>query len=272
MTRSPTTRQPTFWKQFALLFGLGCLGIASLIPTIIDLSNGVIQNPETPANIAQMPLPLPLLVALSLLQPAILLAIATAIGIFFARPLGLRSHLCNALTAGKSELRAIGSEFRLAAILGAVTSLVVLGLDRAIAPWIREIQALNDAMPYNPMLSVAGIFYGGITEELIMRWGLMSLLAWIGWHLLQRGRGKPHSRVMWGAIAISTLLFGLGHLPATAAIVPLTPFLILRAIALNGAGAVFGWLYWRRSLEAASIAHATSHIVAALVIGISNLF
>ncbi|MDY6939427.1 MAG: CPBP family intramembrane glutamic endopeptidase [Cyanobacteriota bacterium] len=270
MIRSSTTEKPSFWQQFRLLFGLGCLGIMALIPSIIGLRDGLVQNPDIPPEIAQMPLPL--LVVLSLLQPVILLAIATTLGIFLSKPLGLRSHLCNALTAGKTELQAIGSELPLAASSGAIASLVILGVDRVLSTWIREIQTLNDAMPYNPLMSLAGILYGGITEELIMRWGLMSLLAWMGWWLLQRRRGAPSPGVMWGAIAISTLLFGLGHLPATAAIVPLTPLLILRAIALNGIGAVFGWLYWQHSLEAAAIAHATSHIVTAIVIGISSLF
>lgn len=270
MTQTSIARKPSFWQQFRLLFSLGCLGIIALIPSITNMRDGLVQNPEIPPEIAQMPLPL--LVVLSLIQPVILLAIATTLGILLAKPLGLRSHLCNALTAGKSSLQAIGSELQLAASLGAIASLGILGLDRVLSSWIPAVRALNDAMPYNPLTSLAGILYGGITEELIMRWGFMSLLAWIGWRLLQRRRGTPHPGVMWGAIAISTLLFGLGHLPATAALVPLTPLLVVRAIALNGIGAVYGWLYWKRSLEAAAIAHATSHIVVAISIGISRLF
>ena len=69
-----------------------------------------------------------------------------------------------------------------------------------------------------------------------------------------------------GAIILAALLFGVGHLPATALIVPLTPVVIARAIVLNGIGGLlFGWLYWRRSLEAAMIAHATFHVVATIV-------
>lgn len=46
------------------------------------------------------------------------------------------------------------------------------------------------------------------------------------------------------------------HLPATAALVGLTPLLLLRAFLLNSiGGGAFGWLYWKEGLESAMIAH-----------------
>ena len=54
----------------------------------------------------------------------------------------------------------------------------------------------------------------------------------------------------------SALLFGAGHLPTTATLMPLTPLVITRALLLNGLGGiVFGWLYWKRGLLAAMLAH-----------------
>ena len=72
----------------------------------------------------------------------------------------------------------------------------------------------------------------------------------------------PSGATIWPAIAISTLLFGAGHLPAASRITPLTPALIVRTLLLNGiAGAMFGYLYWKRGLEAAMIAHGTADAV-----------
>ena len=66
---------------------------------------------------------------------------------------------------------------------------------------------------------------------------------------------------MWTAIVISAVLFGVGHLPALAQAVALTPALIARTVLLNAiAGILFGWLYWQRSLETAMIAHASFHV------------
>jgi membrane protease YdiL (CAAX protease family) len=72
---------------------------------------------------------------------------------------------------------------------------------------------------------------------------------------------------VWLAIVISALLFGVGHLPYASVVVP----------ALNGVGVVFivlantvfgivfGYLYWRRGLESAMMAHGVAHLVAYLL-------
>lgn len=122
---------------------------------------------------------------------------------------------------------------------------------------------------FHPLLRIplwkrllAGVVYGGVTEELLTRLFLMSLLAWgLGFAWKAPG-GLPAAGAFWGAIVIAALLFGALHLPATAAIAPLTPMLVLRALLLNGvAGVVFGFLFWRHGLEAAMLAHASAHLV-----------
>jgi membrane protease YdiL (CAAX protease family) len=105
-------------------------------------------------------------------------------------------------------------------------------------------------------------FYGGIAEEIQLRLFLMSLLVWLGHFVSRTGEGKPTSAVMWIAIIVAAVLFGLGHQPATAAVIPLTPLVVTRAIVLNGLGGViFGWLYWKRGLEAAMISHFSTDII-----------
>jgi hypothetical protein len=64
------------------------------------------------------------------------------------------------------------------------------------------------------------------------------------------------------AIMTAALLFGAGHLPTTAAILPLTPLVIARALLLNGMGViVVGCLDRKRGLLAAILAHFSSGIV-----------
>ena len=58
------------------------------------------------------------------------------------------------------------------------------------------------------------------------------------------------------------MLFGLGQLPATRAITPLTPTLVIPAIMLNGvAGIAFGWLFWQYGLEVAKVGHLWGDIL-----------
>ena len=106
---------------------------------------------------------------------------------------------------------------------------------------------------------LAGLFYGGITEEIVMRWCLMSVIAWLLSRYLWRNPASDGP--FRAAILLVALLFGLGHLPATAAITPLTGAVVARALLLNGIVAVAcGYLFWRRGLECAMVAHAAAHL------------
>jgi membrane protease YdiL (CAAX protease family) len=117
------------------------------------------------------------------------------------------------------------------------------------------------AMPLWKRL-LAGVLYGGITEELLMRLFLMSLVAWLCGRWWKTPGGLPSSGAFWIAIVLVAVLFGLGHLPATSAVTPLTTTLVLRSLILNGiAGTAFGYLYWRHGLEAAMIGHMSAHLV-----------
>ena len=105
-------------------------------------------------------------------------------------------------------------------------------------------------------------FYGGIAEEILLRLLVMSFFAWLGRFVSKTPEGKPTSMVFWTANILAAILFGLGHLPATRLLFPPTPLVITRAILLNGIGGViFGWLYWKRGLEAAMISHFSADLV-----------
>jgi hypothetical protein len=53
---------------------------------------------------------------------------------------------------------------------------------------------------------------------------------------------------------------------ATAALVPITSVIVVRALVLNGiVGIVTGWLFWERGLESAIIAHAMFHVTSAII-------
>ena len=76
---------------------------------------------------------------------------------------------------------------------------------------------------------------------------------------------------MGPAIALAALAFGAGHLPATARLAPLTPPVVLRALALNGvAGGVYGWLSWRRGLEAAMLAQGATDLLLHAVVPLAR--
>lgn len=64
----------------------------------------------------------------------------------------------------------------------------------------------------------------------MLRFGLMSVLVFVGWHITGRRADGPQPTVVWAAIVIAAVLFGLGHLPALAQSVELTPALVMRTV------------------------------------------
>jgi membrane protease YdiL (CAAX protease family) len=108
--------------------------------------------------------------------------------------------------------------------------------------------------------ALLGSVSAGITEELLLRLGLVTFLVWLGTKLVRRRQPSP--AVVWAAIGVAALVFGLGHLPLAASLAPLTALMVVRTLVLNGfAGLVFGWVYWQHGLVAAMVAHTSADIV-----------
>ena len=103
------------------------------------------------------------------------------------------------------------------------------------------------------------IFYGGIVEEILTRWGMLTLFIW----LFKLIFNTINSLTIWASILISGILFALGHLPSyLGAGCKKTPMFLSLMITLNLlASLIFGWLFWQHGLLAAMLAHSIFHIV-----------
>ena len=106
------------------------------------------------------------------------------------------------------------------------------------------------------------LLYGGIVEELLLRWGIMSLFVWLAWRRERRAPAGPVLVRLDGSWLRPPLLFAAGHLPVLHLLIPDPPaWLIGLVLAANALpGMLFGWLFWRRGLEAAIGAHALAHL------------
>jgi len=107
-----------------------------------------------------------------------------------------------------------------------------------------------------------------VAEEVWFRLGLMTLLVWLGARLVGQREAQPI--VVWPVIAITSVGFGMAHLPQLVSYGAGSPFAIGGTILGNSAvGVLYGWCYWRRSLLAAMIAHfsvdVVLHVLPALV-------
>ena len=196
---------------------------------------------------------------LSAIPNFILLVIALIIGFFTAHKVGLQSVIIhqNARQKSKSEWK---KGIKLAIILGSIVGIVLRGFDYVLQAFLPgSLTAM--IQPYQTLELIVALLYGGIVEELLMRFGLMSLLVLVLWKLFDRKSAKPANWVFIFAILISSLLFALGHYDATARTTEMTAFIWFRMLFLNGIGGlVFGWMYWKHNLELAMLTHMFAHI------------
>lgn len=109
---------------------------------------------------------------------------------------------------------------------------------------------------------LVGLLYGGVVEEIVFRWGLMSLVVLALWRILARRGVTPSTGVLLAGVSFAALIFAASHLPAVAATgAELLPSVALRTLLLNTLlGLLYGWFFVRRDLIAAFAAHAGTHL------------
>lgn len=244
-------------KLAAFLFLAGFAGILSFL--LVDLSALIAILPATDGT--KLPSPW-LLKLLSLIQPTLLVGVAVFVGVFLAPKVNLSAPAFEALAQGKSFIAALKPQIIPGVIAGLIAAVVIIlswALFRLFlsAEFVARAEAFNRLVPLPTRL-----LYGGITEEILLRWGLLTLLVWAAWRVFQRGRRQPGAACFLGAILISSIVFGVGHLPVAVAIGgPLTLPIVLYVITANSVfGLIAGYLYWRKGLEAAIVAHMVAHV------------
>ena len=225
-----------------MLSGLGAAGVFSLLlwPFARSLAEA---NGLTGAAIG-----------LTLVQPALLTALAVFAGAKLAPRVGLGAPLIEAQLQGGEAGRVLRWQLPAAAAGGAFAGIVLIGYARLSGGIIENAAAMA------PPLATR-LLYGGVAEEVMMRWGLMTAAVW-GLSTLSRGTAPPAS-AYWGGIVIAALLFAIGHLPALFLMDSAPNPTLLAAVLIGNSapGIVFGWLYWRRGIEAAMLAHGFAHLV-----------
>lgn len=222
------------WRTYKQVLIAGLIGTLAILPYAFTIQG---------EQLSTLPIPLPIILTISVLQSLILLSIVTYIGLFFAEKMGLTVQF------KRGWFRSHGP---LAVLLGCLAGGLIIGFDALFSLFHKP---LIDSSPPVWQGFLASL-YGGITEEIILRLFFLTLVYW----LISKVTRKRIAT--WLAIVAASILFGIGHLPATALLTDLTPVIVLRAIVLNGIGGIiFGWLYIHRSLGSAMVAHVSTDIL-----------
>jgi hypothetical protein len=228
------------------LWLLGMPGVVAVVWSLV---------PPLAAHASLLPLPLWAMVLLSGLQTAVLLAVAVAVGVVLAPRIGLQAPAVAAWLARKPVGPALRSQ-ALPGVLGGAMGAAWLYLLARIQP-----EALTSVDPSASVGLAVKLLSGGITEELRVRWGAMTLCLWLAWRLLQHGRGAPGRAALTTSVILSAALFAVGHLPAAQVLAGLLMWDVVTFVLIGNSvfGLLVGGLYARWGLESAMLAHVAAH-------------
>lgn len=234
------------WRLAIALWVLGLPGV--IAATALALPQLLPPGP--------LPAPLPVIMAAAAIQSSVLLGLSAFGGTAAAPKVQLRSPVLEAWlnrTPAPSESPAL---LIAGAVGGAVGAMLLFSLG------LFTPHALLAAQDGTTLPLIVRLLYGGITEEVLIRWGLMSVILWSLWRVLQRGHGKPSATLAAASVVLSAVIFGLGHLPAAAAVAgSLDAGIIVYIVTANALfGLVAGYLFWRYGLESAMVAHLLAHM------------
>jgi len=244
------------WKVFWVLLVASVFGAICITPYTLSMLSVRSGSSEG------LPIPLHVLLALQMLQNVVLSAIFIFFGLYLAGRVGLSAPLLEEWSRGGEVKSAFKAILGTSTLLGMLAGILTAALDLVFCSMFPNEPIYAVKLPTPPAWQgFLASFYGAINEEILSRLFLMSLFIWMLSKIGKEG-GKPVGLTIWLAIAVTAVISGLLHLPSTAILIPITPFIIARSIILNGiAGAIFGWLYWRKGLESAIMSHFTADII-----------
>ncbi|MBK7967302.1 MAG: CPBP family intramembrane metalloprotease [Bacteroidetes bacterium] len=237
------------FKLWLALTITGFIGVASLLFSQIPIDNVPKQvvdsmSPET-------------LRLLLLINPALLVMVFTTIGILLYDKVKLSVPIFEKMLGKSNYVSFSGKKILVQGILlGSVAGIFMGVITKLFHPYLPLELTANKEVELNV---ITKLLYGGVTEELLMHFGLMTLFAWILFKITK----KLNATLYWIAIVLAALLFGLGHLPIVFQLIaePTLMTYVYIIFANSIGGVIFGYAYYKRGLECAIIVHAFAHLV-----------
>ncbi len=240
------------WREDSLLAALlglvAAVATAAVFPYLLDTMPGL-RN--------RIHLPMPVAMAAQAAQALIVFAALSLLGLRMTARSGLQLPWLRALVGGKSRPHL---PWVAAGASGLVIGALILFATLVVDPFMPALlHTANTSAATSAWHGFLASFYGGAVEEIELRLFAMTAMVWL---VATVRRKTPGPATYWFAILAAAILFGVAHLPAAAQAWPLTTLVIARVVVLNAIGGiVFGWLYWKRGLEVAMVAHFAADLV-----------
>ena len=234
------------WRVFLALWIAGLVTALPTVPVVVTLGEAGLSAHPTTWQTATLAVVLAVLVVYSA---------AIFVGLRIGGRFGLAAPMTEAWIAGR---RFEGAAARLGTAALAGAGLGVAGVLVALVFAGPDVAAADAGAPdlVPNWIGLGQALSAGVGEELLFRYGLMSLAAWFAWKVLPGADEGPSRIGMWFAVGIAAIVFTTAHgAPggdaAGAAMLVAEPMQAVRLLA----GVLFGWLFWMQGLEAAMAAH-----------------
>lgn len=236
-------------KLAGLIFGLGLLGILSMLTMKIPI-------PEEMKQQLLEAVPEESIKWVLLINPTIMLLFGTLLGSVFYKKVNLQAPILENIAGEKYDYDLI--DILKTGVLGGIVAGIGITAVAATLQSSLPQEFIDFGKKLKPPLA-ARFLYGGILEEISVRFGFMTFIVW----LVSKISKNLSPTSYWIGIIVAALIFAAGHLPiATMAVENPTTSLYAYIILGNSVGGlVFGWLYWKKGLEAAMIGHIFAHLV-----------
>ena len=221
-------------RSFAYVWFAALIGILSFIPAIPKL---------IPPHV-RLPFSIHTIIILNILQSVIVTAVFVAAGSILAPKIGFKAQLVNVPIKNKIFWMILKRQFYYGVSMGLAGSIIAC----LIAP---------EFITYLNMYPYLSRIFGGLTEEVIMRWGFLTAIVWILWRIFQHGIGTPKALLIWTGILLNQILFSIAHTPALIRFGITHP--IWSVFTIFMVSLPWGWLFWKQGIEAAFIAHVSFH-------------
>ncbi|MCR4329661.1 MAG: CPBP family glutamic-type intramembrane protease [Candidatus Roizmanbacteria bacterium] len=236
------------WKIFFVLLSLSLMSVVCVFPYVVTVQAellNAIDVPITTIFLAQF------------IQSIILFSVVIFFGLIFTKKINFQLPLLELMVKKGDYMIVLKNIAGKSIFFGIAVAVSIYGLDILFTILGAGLTTHQNYAPIWQTLLAS--FYGGITEEVLMRLFMMTLFIFLGMKLLRQK--KPSVMIILISIVLAAIIFGLGHLPITSSLTKITPLVVSRAVVLNGVGGVvFGWLFWKKGLESAMIAHFTADI------------
>ncbi len=239
------------------IFFLTLLGFIGLVVSI-PFQMTTLMNSEL---ISEVDIPIEIGIIITTISQTITLFILVLIGERCMHRTGLGAPIIQAWLDKKDVPPLQKNWVLIAAVVSFVGALFVMLMDHFLfMPNIGVTEEVSVAPWWQGLLAM---FYGGFTEELMVRFFVMTFIVWLLAIITRKQRESIPAVYFYIGIVLATLLFGIGHLPAVAQMFgELSALLVVRTVLLNGLlGLWFGYLYWKKGLEYAFIAHMAADIM-----------